>query len=302
VAYWDWYAAFLQLEIINESVTLADFRFKAIKELNIQGDLPAIDTLEAYLQYQDRLLRQQDASLFFRNQTLFVSTFLWNENGLPLEFTEIVIPERNLQNNFPVPPAEAEIKGLVNELNRIHPKNQLNQFKIETLGVERRLKAEYLRPKIDLSYNFLTNQLGEPINDVQRFNQQDYKFGLTVAMPLFLRRARGDYQLANIKIKDAQLGLNLDQLALQNKFLESVNAWNVSYTQLNILNSVVENSLRLLQGEQRKFEAGESSLFLINSRELKWLDSQVKQASQEAKIFKEKAKFEYSLGRSFLGL
>ena len=40
----------------------------------------------------------------------------------------------------------------------------------------------------------------------------------------------------------------------------------------------------LLRGEERKFELGESSLFIINSREAKLIESQVKEIVLENKL------------------
>ena len=46
-AYWDWYSAWNTYEIFDESVQLAEFRFRGVRESFLQGDVPAIDTLEA---------------------------------------------------------------------------------------------------------------------------------------------------------------------------------------------------------------------------------------------------------------
>ena len=52
------------------------------------------------------------------------------------------------------------------------------------------------------------------------------------------------------------------------------------------------NYARLLEAENIKFRNGESSLFLVNSRELKYIDSLVKQFQLEAKVKATQAKLE----------
>ena len=75
-----------------------------------------------------------------------------------------------------------------------HPELQQYQWKIEQLGFEQRLKAEKLKPKVNLSYNFLSERTGVPLaENFSAFNSNDYKWGLTVSMPLLLREGRVDW-------------------------------------------------------------------------------------------------------------
>jgi len=52
----------------------------------------------------------------------------------------------------------------------------------------------------------------------------------------------------------------------------------------------VSNYGELLSAEERKFSFGESSVFLINSRENKLIDAQLKQISAVGKLLKAKSK------------
>jgi hypothetical protein len=65
-------------------------------------------------------------------------------------------------------------------------------------------------------------------------------------------------------------------------------------------NAMVENYQKLRNAEIRKFENGESSLFLINSREAKLIESIIKQASLVSKFQKERAALLYAAGRNAL--
>jgi hypothetical protein len=81
----DWVAAYRALEVSNNAVTLATIRLDAIRGSWRGGDRAAIDTLEAYLQVQDRQMRQQQADLAFRNAGLRLSDHLWDADQRPLE-------------------------------------------------------------------------------------------------------------------------------------------------------------------------------------------------------------------------
>ena len=58
----------------------------------------------------------------------------------------------------------------------------------------------------------------------------------------------------------------------------------------------------MLNAEERKFSFGESSLFLINSREKNLIDSQLKAIELQNKYLKAKAKLFNSLARDLENL
>lgn len=167
-----------------------------------------------------------------------------------------------------------------------HPKLQALNFKIDQLEVNKRLKAEMLKPQLDLNYNFIT----EPVNELQGFNTNDYKAGIYFKLPLFLRKERGDLKLAKVKLNQAELDLNYQRLQLRNKINATQQAINSYNKQLETYQTIVSNYGQLLSAEERKFSFGESSVFLINSRENKLIDAQLKQISAVGKLLKTKSK------------
>jgi outer membrane protein TolC len=125
-----------------------------------------------------------------------------------------------------------------------------------------------------LQYNFLN----EPINfnPLDGMSINNYKWGLTFEMPLFLRKERGDLQLAELKIQSAEYQLDNTFASLNYKIQSSlVDLENMS-AQLIIYKQTVEDNRTLLEAEKRMFENGESSLFLINVREMAYIQSQLK--------------------------
>ena len=62
-----------------------------------------------------------------------------------------------------------------------------------------------------------------------------------------------------------------------------------------ITNQMVTDYERMLEAEELKFQLGESSLFLVNSRESKLIDGQLKAVSIQNKFFNTKAKLFNSL-------
>ena len=172
-----------------------------------------------------------------------------------------------------------------------HPKIMSLEYKIEGLEVDKRLKANKLLPKLDVEYNFIT-ETPELINS---FITENYKGGLTFQLPLFLRKERGDLKLAKFKLQDAELERDNAQLEIQNKVIALYNELD-SYTRQNqLIGDIVKDYSTLLSGEERKFSFGESSLFLINSRESKLIDAYLKQNEMQNKFYYTKAQLFKSL-------
>ncbi|MCB0374048.1 MAG: TolC family protein, partial [Muricauda sp.] len=172
-----------------------------------------------------------------------------------------------------------------------HPKILSLDYKIEGLEVDKRLKANKLLPKLDLEYNFIT----ETPEFINSFITENYKGGLTFQLPLFLRKERGDLKLAKFKLQDAELERDNAQLEIQNKVIALYNELD-SYTRQNqLIGDIVKDYSILLSAEERKFSFGESSLFLINSRESKLIDAYLKQNEMQNKFYYTKAQLFKSL-------
>ena len=255
--------------------------------------MPPIDTLEAGIQVQNRLLNLQQARLDFDNSALYLGVFLWADGMIPLELEDNTIPY--LQNELTV--SSAASFGQVQFLDQLvnHPELRLTNFKIEQLEIEQRWKREQLKPEINLKYQPLNErQIGE--NPIADYSVNNYTWGLEFNMPLFLRKERSALTLAGLKIREQELAFENKQANLQNKAQAALNMWNVTFEQISLYRRTVRDYEQLLAGERRKFETGESSLFLVNSRELSYINAQIKLVSLLAENQKAILKTNYALG------
>jgi outer membrane protein TolC len=95
-------------------------------------------------------------------------------------------------------------------------------------------------------------------------------------MPITNRKARGDLQLTRLKIQQNTLLLQEKRAEIEQKVRQYYNELKALETQMQLYNSITNNYFRLLEAENEKFRQGESSIFLINTREQRWLDAQLK--------------------------
>ncbi|MFN6014434.1 MAG: TolC family protein, partial [Flavobacteriales bacterium] len=119
------------------------------------------------------------------------------------------------------------------------------------------------------------------------------KWGVTASFPLFLRKERGELQSVRLKQQDNQYEMEAKILELKNK-LEATSFLITSLqTQIALQEDMIESYLLMRNAELQKFEIGESSLFLVNSREMKYIESRQKLIELKAKLEVAKAEFRW---------
>ncbi|MGB5821851.1 MAG: TolC family protein [Saonia sp.] len=290
IAYFDWLQVYKDSQVYRDFLTNAEVRFEGIRQSALAGDIAAIDTVEAKIAVQNRALSLEQARVRLIKRSLELSNFLWLNDNIPVELQSNVIPDIDLDNDIDT---ALEILGRPLDSFTIenHPKLKSLGFKIDGLVVDKRLKANRLLPKIDVEYNFLT----ETPDRINSFETQEYKGGVNFLFPLFLRKERGDLKLAKFKIRDAQFEFDNAQIEIRNKVLAIYRELESFETQNQLIQDIVGNRGALLRAEERKFSFGESSLFLINSRESSLIDSELKQNEVQNKYFAAKAKLFNSL-------
>lgn len=290
-AYWDWQLAYANMITMQNAVELSRQRFNAIIISAELGDRPAIDTVEANIQLQDRLLNLQQMELEYRTQSLMLSNYLWLENNVPIELTNAVVPETYSENAILVDSTYLNI-GAIDSLISVHPNLQVYDFKLQQLEIERKFKQDKLKPTLNLNYN--------PLFDADNFNAnnfQNYKWGISAGFPLFLRKERGDLQLTKIKIENTTYETMLKRNELTNKTKAVINAYANYREQTALYTANVRNYENLWRSEQRLFDVGESSLFMINSREMSYINAQIKLNEIVNKNKKAALDVEYAFGQ-----
>ncbi len=297
-AYWNWAQAYENYLILENALELAKVRYEGIVESYVQGDKPAIDTLESYILVQDREVMLLDARVQVQNNQLMVSNFLWFENGVPLELEADVIPSRlnelPYETELPTAMADSVLENTV----AATPWMIQYELKLRQLDVERRLKIEKIKPKVNVNYNLLTTGAELPtVSELPTpYGTENYKFGISASMPLFLREGRGSLGETRVKINQTTLAFDQKRLEIINKIRSYQNELIGLNEQIVIYEQAVTNYERMLEGEQTKFNNGESSIFLINSREVKLMNARNKLIALKTKYRKALAGLAWSMG------
>jgi outer membrane protein TolC len=214
LAYFNWLQAYNETRIYEQFLENSKIRFKGVKLSAENGDKAAIDSIEAGITVKNRTLGLEQARVKVMKATLELSTYLWLNDEIPIELQPNVIPDAFIEDSVD---DVLEISGvpLVAFVLENHPKLRSLNYKFQGLEVDKQLKANKLLPKIDIQYNFLTQEA-----DIARsFNTNQYKGGFSIAFPLFLRKERGDLRLAKFKLQDARFDISNAKITIQNKVL-----------------------------------------------------------------------------------
>jgi outer membrane protein TolC len=292
-AYFQWQANYDIVEIVREGVALARQRFVATKTSFEQGDKPAIDTLESYIIWQTRENQLLEARIALENSKQQLENYLWLEGNIPLELTKTSRPEP-LNINYLINSRDS-LALLKDDIVERHPEIIGYDLKIDQLQIDRKLLREDLKPDLRINYNPLISTSQEDL-----FLPPDianYKLGATFRYTILQRKERGKLQMNNIKIQEAQLDQDFKKQQIKNALDLLLENEKIFEDQISNMDQIVQDNFRLLQGELRKNEFGESSIFLINSRENKYLESQIKQIQLINKNLKNRLYFIYYTGQ-----
>lgn len=295
-AYYEWSFAYAEYNVYRQAVVVAEQRFVATRKTAELGDRPAIDTTEALTQLQSRQLQLVDSRMRYLNAALEINNYMWLPSGEPYPFDTLIVPAAPDTSFIKSALSMTAMEELAARLRTVNPQLALYNLKLKQLDIERRLKIENLKPQLNVQYNLISNKFSFR-SDAGLLFTNSYKFGMQFSMPLAFTQARGELKQVRLKIQDTNYGLELKTQQLKNKLRSSFNELAALQQQARIYLRSVEGFKALLDGEQRRFINGESSLFLVNARETRYLDAQVKTAELLTKYYKAEASYKWAAGQ-----
>lgn len=295
-SYWTWVQEYQVYKILNDAVLVNEQRLKMVITASAVGERPAIDTVEALSQLQAFELLKAQAWLGFKNAGLELSIHLWEAGGEPYELPDTIEPEVDLQqlniNSIPIPSLDSMLNAALGN----HPELIMYNYKLGILAIEKKLKFQDLLPDVSFRYN----QLGRGYDVLKTATgplfENNFQYGFSLSIPLRLSQGRGEYKKARLKIDETRLQRNYKQVGIQNKVKRYFNELLALQYQVNLQQKAFENYFTLQRGEETRFRNGESSLFLINTRETKTLEALQKLQELKTKFFKTAATLQWAAG------
>ena len=282
--FWEWVQNYEMYELQRKVVQINLGRLELIKKTYQYGERPAIDTVEAVSQLQSFQLQEKESYLNFVKSTQELQMFLWKDNQELYEISRLIFPASRLDEHNGYADFEFLLQDVQSKQLNNHASLQYYFQKQNILESEKRLKWQSFLPKIDFTYNFF-NKENYRADYVPLFDN-NFLYGVKVEVPIFQRQARADYEIAKLKILQNQQDTQIKTREINTKIENYKNEVLNYHSQIAIANTNLNNYQKLLYAEETRYNNGESSLFLINSRENKMIEAQEKFITLKGKFLK----------------
>ncbi|NOQ70749.1 MAG: hypothetical protein GQ574_02040 [Crocinitomix sp.] len=289
IAYWDWFKAYNKYNVYTNALVNSEIRFDAVRQSAALGDKADVDTLKALLQVQERSLSLEQTKLDLDNKKALLEVYLWQDGFVPLELDSSISPKPYSIVATSTPPISALMD--LDTMAANHPEIVLAQNKIALSQIDYRLKKEALKPVAQLKYNALSSPITD--NVLASYSVENYNWGAHISYPIFTRKERGDLRLTELKLEEQGAQMQNKTAEITYKIKATYNTWSSSQRQVLISTETLKNYTALFQAELTLFNIGESSLFLVNTRDQAMIDSQVKLIERIYQNHVSKALFNY---------
>ena len=271
-SYWYWYETKNVANNQEEAINVAYDRFEMVRNFFYAGELAAIDTLKAYIQYQDRITDFLSAKQNEVNAHWNLMTYFWDTT---LYLRDDLIPEPINDTISSELPSQANAGFW-----QTHPALVYYMTKYNSYDIERKLKAEKLKPKLNFEYTHLYNQV---FTSFDGFGDNQV-WGFSFSFPLFLREERNQLKISKLKMEQAKNEYLAKERELSTKLASYEDQFELIQSQIQNQLNVLENYTKLLDAETIKYRIGESTLFELNAWEQKQIKTQNKVYQLKSKL------------------
>ncbi len=270
--YVDWAGYYLVLGQLRDNFLRAQEYFSLTKNLFENGDKSAADTTEAYSQVLAMRVQLAETQMNFQKAGVELSYYLWNEQGSPYLINPAWIPQTYFFERLPALTPSEELSRALS----LHPEVLVYDFKLQGYTLERKLNFQSMLPELTLKANVLSKDYYRFESAVNPYLGNNNKFGLSFKAPLFMREGRGKYQYAELKIQETEWERRQKRWMLNSKIMSLQQKLTGLQNQIQLSEDLVISYQRMLDFETMKFQQGDASLFVINSRQNKLIESLIK--------------------------
>jgi outer membrane protein TolC len=285
LAYWSWSEAYLQLDVAKRVYDIALQRSTAVAERAKRGESAAIDSIEALQEVEKRRGDYLKAQRKTESASIKLGVFLWNQDGSPK-------PLEALPYSFPPQPEFSAAQYEKDKQVALRARPEIGQIEFEqrSAEIDVTFASELQRPNLEVSAEAMQY-------DLDKIGIKDYRLGVSISQPLFFREANANKQLAEIKVTRT----NFKRMEIERKILASIDdaisAMLRAAERVDATTKETRYALLMQEGERRRFQAGESSLLILNLRERAAAQAQAGQVEAQADYLRAVSDYLWATGR-----
>ena len=290
--YWEWYFTYFNYDLAVQGQAIADDIFDRTRLAFEYGEVAAIDTVQAFISRQKRIAELQQAKLDLDNAALRLAVHLWNDDGAPLELSEIARPQTVVIDGS----SQEVLAGLIQRARANHPELRKLELKNDALLIDQSLARENIKPQLDLGYYLIDQPFNADGENNSIDINEDYKLGLNFSFPIFLRKERAKLKQTQLKIADN----NYERDFQERQILNEINVWFNAVTNTASLVVVQQQMVTgyeaIVRAERLNLMNGESDLFKMNAQLDKLIESRYKLIKLKSTYMKNMAYLYWAAG------
>ncbi|MEQ5809171.1 TolC family protein [Alteromonas sp. NFXS44] len=276
-AYLDWYESHLNEQIYAALVKTTETRGNAINTRVEEGDLARITQTEFEVTVMQRNLALQDARRKAAQAREKLAYYYRDAQFRPVSTATL----NTVPGDIQWPWMSAAVKpALLQSLIAQHPALTSLQAEMQLAKNKLRLAKNALLPTLDVEAK-LARDIG---SGPENLTGTETKVGLQFSMPLGRRQAKADEAKASLKLREIEAVVQTTQDALERDMAVGLQALQYGKTMAELQQQQAVLTEKLFSQEQKRFEMGDSDLFLLNSRESQAISARLNAVKAEIEI------------------
>jgi cobalt-zinc-cadmium efflux system outer membrane protein len=263
--YWSWVAYGLREEVFKDLLKTAQERVSGLKDRVSHGDLARIELVD-----NERVVLQREAQVVkaeraFQNGSIELSLYYRDENGMPIITNFSNLPPKIIFPDKKYLDKESLIK------QALDARPELKALKVERAQVEvdRKLADNQLEPKFDV-FMEVSNDIGSGDKTKEA---TELESGVMLEIPLQRRKAEGKMVSTQAKLLKLDRQIEFISNRIKADIQDVLSALENARLQVEIIKKELQYAREVEQGERDKFKAGESTILLVNLREITTADT-----------------------------
>ena len=296
VAYWDWLAAELAVEVERGLLEVAELRQSRLEGRVSRGILPRIDLSDNERLIVDRRIRLRGAERDAEQAAIGLSLFFRDEFGDPV----VASAHRTPPDGFP-PEDQPDRYRLEQDIARVseqHPLLASLRLEIDRASVELELARNQALPAIDLRVEGSRDEgSADPglstegtISPNPR-SETEIKALVRFEMPVQRRDALGRAEAARAKLQRLENRRRLAGDRLIADARRAMAGLAAAFDQTTAARRNLELALELQRAEERRLSLGSSNLIDVNIREIQAAEANRSLIDAQAKYFRAVAEY-----------
>jgi len=267
-SYWDWVSAGHKLGITEDLLGIAVERNGQIQELADAGQIAAIEVLDNQRAMLERQAAVVSAKRDLRAAQLELSLFYRDDAGQPR------VVGRELLPDFPEPEMISAVsrgEDLTRALAR-RPEITGTLVEVRQTDAELRLARNRLLPDVDVTARYGRDAGTGSITK----RGDEFVAEISINTPFQRRKAKGEAAVQQAKLTQLDQELRYARNRIQVELNSSLAMLDAALERLDLARAELGLADSLADAERERFELGDSTLFIVNLRELSVAGSRLK--------------------------